>query len=75
MNNIVSITAVNTTMGWAVCQRNADGTELFVIPEVYEPPYTMEHAQLAANSLSHHLENGGRTYAKPLPAGVSVVKS
>ena len=74
MNNIKSITPVNTNKGWAVCQLNDDGTELFVIPEVYEPAYTREHAQLAADSLRHHLESGGRTYAKPLPAGVTVLK-
>lgn len=72
MNNIKSITTVNTSNGWAVCQSNDDGTELFVIPDVFEPRYTPAQAQLAANSLSHHLENGGRTYAKPLPAGVSI---
>lgn len=74
MNNILSITTVNTSKGWAVRQSNNDGTELFVIPEVYEPAYSMAQAQLAADSLRHHLEKGGRTYAKPLPAGVSVLK-
>lgn len=73
MNDVKSITAVNTTSGWAVCQSNNDGTQLFVIPDIFEPPYSMEKAQLAAESLKHHLENGGRTYAKPLPAGVRVL--
>jgi len=75
MTNIKSITAVNTNKGWAVCQLNDDGSELYVIPEVYEPAYTKEHAEMAAQSLLRHLELGGRTYAKPLPAGVTILKS
>jgi hypothetical protein len=73
MNNVKSITVVNTTSGWAVCQSNADGTQLFVLPDVIEPRYTKEHAQLAADTLRHHVEGGGKSYAKPLPAGVLVV--
>ncbi len=73
MNNVKSVAAVNTTRGWAVCQSNSDGTELYVIPEVYEPQYSMEHAKLEAEALKEHLESGGKTYAKPLPPGVNVL--
>ncbi|HEY5993651.1 MAG TPA: hypothetical protein VIU46_03525 [Gallionellaceae bacterium] len=73
MNNVKSITTVNTSSGWAVRQINNDGTELYVIPDIFEPQYSMEHAQLAAESLKHHLESGGTTYAKPLPSSVRIV--
>ena len=73
MSNFKSVTAVNTTNGWAVCQTNDDGTELFVLPDIFEPKLTEEHAQQAANYLRIHLEGGGKTYAKPLPDGVNVV--
>jgi len=69
----VTITPVQTSNGWAVCQHNSDGTDLFVIPEVFEPQYTQEHARLEAETLKHHLEKGGATYAKPLPSGVRVL--
>ncbi len=74
MSNVKSITTVQTSNGWAVCQSNSDGTELYVLPDVFEPRYSEAQAHLAAESLKHHLESGGKTYAKPLPAGVSVVK-
>ncbi len=73
MKDVKSITAVNTTSGWAVCQSNSDGTQLFVIPEAYEPRLTQATAETAATLLQQHMEAGGRTYAKPLPAGVRVV--
>lgn len=73
MSNFKSVTPVNTSNGWAVCQTNDDGTELFVLPDIFEPRYSKEQAQLAANNLKHHIEAGGRTYAKPLPPGVSVL--
>ncbi len=72
MSNVKSITTVNTTNGWAVCQTNDDGTTLYVMPEVYEPKYTAETAHSAAETLKRHLDAGGRSYAKPLPAGVSI---
>lgn len=73
MNNVRSITTVNTTNGWAVCQTNSDGTALFIMHEVYETPYTEEHARVEAEALKEHLESGGKSYAKPLPPGVSVL--
>lgn len=73
MNDVKSITAVNTNIGWAVRQINNDGTELFILPDIFEPRFSMEHAQLAAESLKFHLEAGGKTYAKPLPANVQVI--
>lgn len=75
MTTIKSITAVNTTNGWAARQRNTDGTELFVICEGAGQRYTMHQAQMAADSLRRHIANGGETYAAQLPAGVRVVKS
>lgn len=74
MDSINSITTVNTSNGWAVRQVNPDGTELFILPDIFEPKYSEAHAQLVAESLRHHMENGGKTYAKPLPAGVNVEK-
>ncbi len=73
MSNVKSITTVNTSNGWAVCQSNADGTQLYVLPDVFEPRYSEAQAHLAAESLKHHLEQGGKTYAKPLPAGVQLM--
>ncbi len=73
MNHIKSVTAVNTNRGWAVRQSNDDGTELFVMAEVFELPYSKQHAELEATALMRHLESGGRSYAKPLPAGVQVL--
>lgn len=76
MNTIKSITTVNTTAGWAARQRNTDGTELFVVCDpASNQRYTMAQAQVARDSLSRHLANGGETYAEPLPAGVRVIKS
>ncbi len=73
MNHVRSVTPVNTNKGWAVCQSNDDGSELFVMAEVFETPYTMQHAKLEADALKKHLESGGKTYARPLPSGVKVV--
>jgi hypothetical protein len=73
MSDVQSIKAVNTTRGWAVCQSNSDGTELFVMPDVFEPRFSQDHAEHAAELLRHHLETGGKTYAKPLPTGVNLV--
>ena len=76
MNNVKSITTVNTTAGWAARQRNIDGTELFVVCDVASGQrYTMHQAQLAADSLRRQPANGGDTYAEPLPAGARVLKS
>ncbi len=73
MTDFKSIAPINTSNGWAVCQTNDDGTQLFVLPEVYEPKFSPERAQLEADMLKRHIELGGRTYAKPLPAGVQVL--
>ncbi len=73
MNGVTSITTVNTSSGLAVRQINGDGSELFVLPEIYEPRYSKEQAEKVAESLKHHLDAGGKTYAKPLPAGVKVL--
>ncbi len=73
MGDIQSISPVNTSNGWAVCQTNNDGTRLFVLPEVYEPRFSQERAQTEADMLRRHIELGGRTYAKPLPASVQIL--
>ncbi len=73
MPQVKSVAPVNTTNGWAVCQSNDDGSELFVLPDIFEPRYSQEKAEAAAEALKHHLETGGRTYAKPLPPGVQVL--
>ncbi len=73
MSDFKSIGAVNTSNGWAVCQTNNDGTQLFVLPEVYEPKFSQERAHTEAEMLKRHIELGGRTYAKPLPTGIQVL--
>jgi len=73
MPHAQSITPVNTNKGWAVCQHNDDGTDLFLFPEVYEPHYSQADAKLAAEHLRQHLDRGGHSYAKPLPPGVQVL--
>ena len=61
-----SITTVNTPQGWAVRQRNHDGTELFIVcPAGSLQKYTLAQAERAAQSLIWHLNSGGETYAKP----------
>ncbi len=73
MSDFKSISPVNTSNGWAVCQTNNDGTQLFILPEVYEPRFSEARAETEADMLKHHIELGGRTYAKPLPAGVKLL--
>ncbi len=73
MSEFKSIKAVNTSNGWMVCQTNNDGSLLFVYPEVYEPRFSEARATTEADMLKRHIELGGRTYAKPLPAGVQVL--
>lgn len=73
MSNFKSIDIVNTSNGWAVRQVNEDGTVLFILPDIFEPRFSQEHAQTAAEDLKRHLDGGGETYAKALPPGVSMV--
>ncbi len=73
MAEFKTISPVNTSNGWAVCQTNNDGTQLFVLPEVYEPRFSQERATTEADMLKRHIELGGRTYAKPLPAGIQLL--
>ncbi len=73
MGNYRSINIVNTTNGWAVRQSNDDGSELYVLPDIFEPRFSEQHAQIAADDLKRHLDAGGRSYAKALPAGVQLI--
>lgn len=73
MNDFKTISTVNTSNGWVVCQTNDDGTRLYVYPEVFEPRFSEAHAQHAAEMLKRHIELGGRTYAKPLPDSIQLL--
>ncbi len=73
MSDFKTISAVNTSNGWAVCQINNDGSQLFVLPEVYEPRFSQERAITEVDMLKRHIELGGKTYAKPLPAGIQLL--
>lgn len=75
MSSIKSISVVNTSIGWAARQRNVDGSELFVFATSPGQRYTMHEAQCAADSLRRHVQNGGETYAEPLPSSARVLKS
>ena len=68
---IKSITVVNTAKGWAVRQRDTDGSERFVFAE---SRFTLHQAQYAADSLRRHISNGGESYAEPLTDGAGETK-
>lgn len=74
MDKVKSITVVNTTAGWAVRQRNADGKELFIVCDpANKQSYTLQQAEHAAGHLRWYLLHYGDTYAEPLPDGVREV--
>lgn len=69
------IDTVNTSHGWAARLRDLKSPGYtYVLAERPGVKYTMQQAQLAAEALRRHLNNGGDSYARPLPGGVTILK-